>query len=289
MGNMYSRTPKRGNMTYPVNIEYYNSANDVADDCTHRHLRSGGWLRPSTDSDWTGCRSIGEAYELLRTGYEPAVEQLDREFKLANQQSKECKRTSFKNNICGYAPVVPLAMLGVPNSMVNMTMEPIKTKVVDIYYDMTVNCLVGSDDIIQSGINILSAILDLERQGYRFNLYSIQTYADSQDCDMLIVKIKDARQPLDLRRMSFPMCHTGFFRLIGFDWYGKNPKSRYRTNYGHEARREFNANGWKEFVKATLGDTAVYLCCSKLVKQSKDEQKEYIKGVLTNVRKNPTS
>ena len=289
MGKMYSREPKLDNKTYPVNIEYYNSANDVADDCQHRHLRSGGWHGPSDDSDWTGCESIDEAYELLRTGYEPVVEKLDREFKLANQQTREGKRISFKNNICGYAPVVPLAMQGVPNSMINMTMKPIKTKVVDIYYDMTANCGVDSDDIIQSGISILSVILDLEHQGYRFNLYSVQTYADSEDCDMLIVKIKDAKQPLDLRRMSFPMCHTGFFRLIGFDWYGKNPKSRYRSCYGHEVRREFGHDEWKEFVKTTLGDTAVYLCCSKLVQKNKADQKEYIKGVLTNVRKNPTS
>lgn len=283
MGLMYKREMKHDGKKYPINVEYYNSANELVDDLRVRKLRSGGWHEPKEDADWTGCKNIDEAYELLRTGYAPVVEKLEREYKIGCKQNGSSTRFSFKNNICGYAPVVPLAMQGVPNSMVSMTMKPIKAKVIDIYYDMTCNCGVTWTDIIETGKNILATVLDLEKQGYRFNLFAVQTYSDEDDCDMLIVKVKDAKRPLDLRRMSFPLCHTGFFRLIGFDWYGKNPDSRYRWSYGHNISQELNHCGeLPEFVRTTCGDNAIMLCANLLVNKAKSTQKEYIKEVLLN-------
>ena len=230
---------------------------------------------------------MNEALEFLRTGYEPIVDRLEKEYQLSNKLYSECKRIIFQNNICGYAPVVPLAMKGIPNSMVNMTMKPIKVKVVDIYYDMTCPSYNTPKEIMRVGKNILATVLDLERQGYRFNLFATQLYSNNKDADCLIIKLKDARQPLDLRRMSFPLCHSAFFRLVGFDWYGKNPKSKYRVNYGRNLTSEFvdDKNGLNSVVKAVYGDTAVYLPAKSLIDKDKDDQKAYLKGVLTNANK----
>lgn len=289
MGKMYTRIAKRNNVDFPVNIEYYDSANAVADDCKARKITDSSFTDYSKDYNicggWAGCQTYSEALGYLRNGYEPAVEQLEREYRL-NAKGGEQKRISFKNDIMGYQPVVPLAMQGIPNSMVNMTMKTIKTKVVDIYYDITANAGVSSSKILKCGTNILGVILDLEKQGYRFNLYSIQTYNDSQDCDCLIVKVKDARQPLDLKRMSFSVCHTGFFRIIGFDWYSRNPNSRYRSGYGTELSRTLNDEDLDNFNRVVFGDNAVVLRADRLVyKDSDADCKKYIQGVLTNVRK----
>lgn len=289
MGKLYTRQAKKGSNNYEVRIEYYNSANDVADDCKHRRITSNDF-KDYSDPDnncpsFTGCDSYAQALTFLRTGYEPIVKDIEREYKL-NAKGGESKRISFKNDIMGYNPIVPLAMQGVPNSMVNMTMKPIKTKVVDIYYDMSVCCGVSNSEILKCGTDIMSVILDLEKQGYRFNLYAFQTYNDARDCDCLIVKIKDARQPLDLRRMSFPLCHTGFFRLIGFDWYSRTPNARYRMGYGQELTNHLNDKEIEYFNKVVLGENAVALRADKLVHEgSSEKRKEYIKGVLTNVRK----
>ena len=293
MGKMYNRIAKNGDSDYEVRVEYYNSANDVADDCKCRKI-TDSYFKDYTDPDnidrgWTGCQSYEQAIEFLRTGYEPVVKDLEREYRL-NNVSSDSKRISFKNSICGYAPVVPLAMQGVPNSMISMTMKPIKTKVVDIYYDMTVNCGTSSSTILQTGTDILSVILSLEKQGYRFNLYAIQTYCDNRDCDCLIVKIKDAKQPIDLRRMSFPLCHTGFFRLIGFDWYAKFPNGRYRSGYGTELSRILTDREMENFNTVVFGENAVVLRADKMVHTSDTaERKEYVKGVLTNVRTSKAS
>ncbi len=289
MGKLYTRQAKKDDHKYEVRVEYYHSANDVADDAKYRKITDNEFKdyskKGNIDSHWTGCDSYEQALEYLRTGYEPIVKDLEREYKL-NAKGGESKRITFKNDIMGYNPIVPLAMQGVPNSMVNMTMKPIKTKVVDIYYDMSVNANVSNSEILQCGTDILSVILDLEKQGYRFNLYAFQTYNDTTDCDCLIVKIKDARQPLDLRRMSFPLCHTGFFRIIGFDWYSRTPNAKYRWGYGTELTRILNDEEIDYFNKVVLGDNAVALRADKLVhNDDSEERKKYIKGVLTNVRK----
>lgn len=283
MGLMYKKTfIKNNGNNYPVNVEYYDSANELVDDLHRRTLKRGGWHEPHVKPEFTGCKNIEEAYEMLRSGYAPVVDKLNKEYKTNSIKASNGKRISFKNNICGYAPIVPLAIQGVPNSMISMSMKPIKTKVVDIYYDMTVNCGVEWKDIIETGNNILATVLDLESQGYRFNLYGVQTYSDSDNCDMLIVKIKDAKRPLDLRRMSFPLCHTGFFRLIGFDWYGKNPDSVYRYNYGRNIYNELGDKQCKRFAECVLGANSVYLCASRLVEREKSEQQNTIKEVLLN-------
>ena len=191
------------------------------------------------------------------------------------------KRISFQNNIVGASPIVPLALKGVPNCMVDMKMKPIKCKVIDVYYDMTCSCGTNSDDIIKNGQKMLGAILDLEHQGYRFNLYAIQTYSDTKSVDLLAVKIKSSNQPLDLRRMSFPLTHTAFFRVIGFDWYSKFPKGTYRGGYGCALGYELSNSEIKEFSRAMFGDNAVYFVGKNIL----HNDEEYIKEVLKDVGK----
>ena len=146
---------------------------------------------------------------------------------------------------------------------------------------MTCSCGTDSDDIIANGQKMLGAILDLEHQGYRINLYAVQSYNDGSSSDILAVKIKSSNQPLDLKRMSFPLTHTAFFRVIGFDWYSRFPKGKYRSGYGHALGYEYNDGQLKEFASKMFGDNAIYIAGSKIL--SRDE--EYIKEVLKNAGK----
>lgn len=153
------------------------------------------------------------------------------------------------------------------------------TTVVDVYYNITAGSFVKSDKLTEAGTKILSAIISLEQQGYRFNLYALQTYFDGDDCYMLKIKVKDAMQPIDLKRISFPLAHTGFFRVIGFDWYSKCPKAKYISCYGRSIDYDHDMT---KYAKELFGDNAVWFGSVKVIKQ--DE--EYIKGVLQNVGKN---
>lgn len=233
-------------------------------------------MRKRDMNSWFGVKSYDEALELLRNGYQPTVDAMGGVFKAS--RNGVAKRITFQNEIQGFAPVVPLALKGVPNCMVNMTMKHIKAKVIDVYYDMAASCSVKSSDIIKAGQALLGTIVELEKQGYRFNIYAVQSYSDEVSCDMLAVKVKSSGQPLDLKRISFPLTHTAFFRVIGFDWYSKVPGGKHRSGYGHALGHEINNAELQESAKQLFGKSAVYFSAANII----GKDKESIKEVLTN-------
>lgn len=264
-------------------VECFDSADEVVQTCSRRELnRAGGFSmndRENVDFHFTGVHSYEEACELLKTGYQPSVEKFQANTK-ANL-SGQGKRISFFNDVVGFNPIVPLALMGVPNAMQNSYMKPIKAKVVDVYYDMTVSYGVSKEDLQKAGEKLLGAILELEMQGYKFNLYAIQTYSDSNSFDMLCTKIKNSNTPLDLRKISFPLTHPGYFRCIGFDWYSRMPKSKYRSGYGHALSYEYDERKVAEGFKQIFGKNAVVFSASRMLKQDS----EHVKNVLTSSNK----
>lgn len=263
-------------------VESYNSSMDVVKDCKTRNITDSMFsnMQDGTlgghSEEWCGVDSYEQALKFLEEGYQPTVEKLKVGIK-ANLQGNG-KRISFFNDIVGYAPVVPLAILGVPQSMINSYMKPIKAKVIDVYYNMTASAFTDSEDIIDAGIKMLSTIVALEQQGYRFNLYAVQCYYRHNKCYMLKVKVKDAMQPIDLKRISFPLTHTGFFRVIGFDWYSKCPEAKYLSEYGKPIEHEFSVEKMTKAMKEIFGNNAIWFGCTRIIKESE----EYVKEVLVN-------
>ena len=267
-------------------IESYNSTADVVKDCKTRNITDCCFsnMQDGTlgghDKEWCGVDSYEQALQFLEEGYQPTVEKLKTNIKA--KLSGEGKRISFHNDIIGYAPVVPLAILGVPNSMINSRMKPIKAKVIDVFYNMTASYGTNSEDIIKAGTKLLGAIISLEQQGYRFNIYAVQNYYRNSNCYMLKVKVKDAMQPIDLKRISFPLTHTGFFRVIGFDWYSKCPDAKYMSGYGKNIEFDFSREQLSKMAKEIFGTNAVWFGCSKIIQESED----YVRKVLEDAGSN---
>lgn len=277
---------KAVNKNYMVNVELYNTVGDMVTLLKTRNITNSSFDDQQTrqiDTSWVGVRSYDEACEFLHNGYQPSVEKLKERMKA--KYVGEGKRITFHNDVVGYAPIVPLAMQGVPQSMLNHKMKPIKAKVIDVFYDITVNCGVSSEQILSNGSNLLGAVVDLEQEGYKINIYAIQSYSDEKNCDMLIVKIKDSKQPMDLKRMSFPLTHTAFFRVIGFDWYSRVPDGKYRYGYGHNLNQEFGRMKSTAVIREVTGnDRAVVLYGAEMLSQGADHIKEVIKNESGNKR-----
>lgn len=275
-----SKTVKMGGRPFKIHFERFESAAEAVEVNRDREITNSSFenARTKRHDEWSGVKSFSEVEELLRTGYQPTVDAMKDVWK---GKSGTGTRFSFRNEIVGYAPVVPLALKGVPNCMMSMQMKPIKAKVLDVYYDITSSCGTSSDAIIKVGQSILGAIIDLEREGYRFNLYAVQTYSGGSDCDMLVVKVKSAGQPLDLKRVSFPLTHTAFFRVFGFDWYSRVPGGKYRGCYGHAMGYDYSESAMNDMAKDMFGKNAVYISCSRYLGKSKEQ----IKEELTNGNK----
>lgn len=270
-------------------IEMYDSAYQVVEDCKKRKItnsRFENMREENISKDWHGVDSYDEALKLMETGYQPTVEKLKKGIK--SNLSGVAKRVSFHNDVVGYAPIVPLAIMGVPQSMMNSYMKPVKAKVIDVYYENTASCCHDSDDFIKAGEKLLGAIMELELQGYRMNVYCVQDYyRNGEGADMLCVKVKSANQPLDLKRVSFPLTHPAFFRVIGFDWYSKFPIGKYRSGYGRALAYDYSADEMQKGFKEIFGDNAVGFAASQIM--SDDETKEHLKEVIENAGSKKTA
>lgn len=281
------------NRKFDTRIEIYNSAEEVVTDCKNRPVRHNQYSLDNREikQSWFGVKSYEEALDLLKDGYQPVVDEFKGELKVA---PKEGARISFSNNIQGFAPVVPLALKCVPNSMLDMRMKPIKAKVIDVYYDMAANCNREPKEFIKAGKAVLGTIIELEKQGYRFNLYAVQSYYGNEDgnrnkiIDFLCIKIKSSDRPLDLKRMSFPLTHPAFFRVIGFDWQARSPITRYiGIGRGSALSGNYSKSTLKELMTEIFGPTACYVSCSGFIDSGYD--KNGLKEAFTNVSGNKAS
>lgn len=278
MSTILTKKTQTKRMTFK--IEMFNSAEEVVEVSRDRELMPKFKdQRERHEKDFMGVDSYGEACDLLKNGYQPTVEKLNTALKNSVKSSQ--KRIKFENAVAGFAPIVPLALQGVPNNMLDMRMKPIKCKVVDVYYDMTANCGVDKDDLLKAGQKVLSAIIELEKQGYRINLYAVQDYSDSDTSDLMVVKVKSSDKPLDLKRISFPLTHPAFFRCIGFDWYSRFPVGTYRYGFGHSFYYDNSKENANKIAKELFGTNAIIFSASEILKDSIDS----IKEVMSNAGK----
>lgn len=270
-----------GNSKVRIASEMYNSSDELVRELKNRHTIHDGYevtnAKIAKKSDFYGVSSYNEAMELMRLGYQPTVDKLKISLKTSPQMG-ESKRVKFENNIYGFAPIVPLAMMGNPNSMINATIKPMKYKVIDVYYDISVHYGISTNKVVQAGQILLSTVLDLERQGYKFNLYAVQGFAgmSSKRIDVLCIKIKSSDRPFDIKRMSFPLTHPAMFRVVGFDWQGKSPITEYNgPGRGMTISDKFQKRA-EELFRGSFGKNAVYIPCARMIGKTGDALKNML-------------
>lgn len=103
-----------------------------------------------------------------------------------------------------------------------------------------------------------------------------EAFAGQASADLLFIKTKNSNSPLDLRRISFPLCHTAFTRVICFDWYSKFPQGIYRDGYGTTLLGTLGRAASESLIKKIFGPSSVYITYAEL----KFGGEEYLKSVL---------
>lgn len=234
-----------------ITVERFSSAEEIVREGDKRKLRDCYKRKnPRSNLDsWNGVDSWEEATNLLTYGYKPFVSKM--QTKIDFTARGDGVKTSFRNEVVGFAPVVPLAMIGVPNCMINTYKQPVKNKVIDIYFDKVAVASHSSREIEDACSKFMSALINVEMQGYRVNLFITEAHSDRPKVDMMCLKVKDANSPLDLQRISFPLAHPAFFRVIGFDWFMRCPSAKVTasglgTNMGREYSKEEIVKSYEE-------------------------------------------
>ncbi len=217
-------------------IEQYKDIDTIIDTTKSRAPLKDEYNKILTDgkvsarSDFYGVDKIEEAYNLLKNGYSKAVDELKTSIKANRIEDKS--RAAFNTNITGAAPVVPNAIIGLPNSMLSRRVEPPRDKIITLLVDITYNWTYTQKDVFRYGQNIVKHVQRLERDGYRVNIKTIY-YAEQTPRDECVTfTLKRADRPLDVKRLSFAVMHTAFMRVILFQWYERVPDGRIDSGRG---------------------------------------------------------
>ena len=196
------------------------------------------------DKSFTGTKSWDEAVDLFRNGYKDVLPKIQSGVSRNLKATATANRRNVRMGVVGYAPHVPNAILNLPNSMIYTESQPQKIKAISIYYSPTSYCGTDTQEFIDSGICMLSAINRLELSGVRVNLNVVvftarntSNWKGNEDCEITFatVKVKDFREHLDIQKLCFPVVHPSLFRRFGFRWLETSPDikhSGWKFGYG---------------------------------------------------------
>lgn len=169
--------------------------------------------------DWCDTDTYEQALEELKYGTN-RMDSVINEVKKYDTIGSGTKRKR-ELGVVGYNVNVPLYLQGVPTCM-ESAKKQVCNDIVNIVYNCGANCNVTSDDLKRGAIDLMKSIIDMERNHKRVNLYLVQCtegYPYNKTGQRLAVfgmKLKRDREPLNVRKLVFPLCSSSFFRRIYF-------------------------------------------------------------------------
>lgn len=196
-------------------------------------------------TEWAGTASFNDAVSLLSNGWTDKLAEIRKEmaqFDRVMEQNVTYQKKRPSTSVVGFAPHVPNAIMGLPNSMIRTEHTPMKTKVVRIIYNMCMNSGTDADDIMNAGLAVLKIANALERKGMRVRV-DVNPFLAERNREKVcaLVCIKDWRQPIDLKKIAFPVAHPSMFRRIGFRWLETVPELKeqgFTSGYGRSLEEE---------------------------------------------------
>lgn len=267
---------------FKVNMEEFYSCKDVVETNNKRYKIGGGFDRSDIeDEDWYGVESWNDIENFMIYGYTETIDEFKKKLN-QNIQNQEDKRISFKNDVLGFAPIIPLAIQGIPNSMINTDLKRIKSKCLKVIYNVNYGAMASADEIKDNGKKLLSALIKLELQGYRIELsVAYICGCDYKGYDCLNIRVKETNQPFSLQRMMYPIVHPSMFRTIGFDWETRFDKAILKhAGNGHSPVYDYSGDKLKRFVNVVFGKNAIMFCGRDLAKNGEDYIIEVIKNEI---------
>lgn len=286
---MIQQTVEVNGKEFVVQGERFYSVESIVSTCKERtkdpDTKNGDW---KSFSKWfNGCGSYEEAEELAVTGYkEPVGRMIEAIGKVRTDSKKRFKQYSSP---VGYAPIVPNALRGLPNSMVDARIVKLPMKVVRIKYDIAYSCGVSVEQAERAGTALLKAIIKLESEGYRVSIDCIsgaKSETTSNSISYVSTRIKTAEQPLDIAKVSFPLIHPAFFRGILFTWMRASKECpRLGSCLGTPIEVALTTSGARELIRKVEHDkNAVVLGVQKLIncESKKEDIAEIIKEMMVS-------
>ena len=217
---------------------------------------------------WVGVNSIEEATDMFLNGWQQNVERMKIAFKKELDTLEHDRPRKMVNSVAGFVPIVPNALLGLPNSMIDVRMSPKKSKILNFMVAIDRAGSNSVEEIIKKMSKTFAYIAMLERSGqYRCRIEVFFTafseYGTSKPKTSMSVLVKSENQLFDIKRLCFPVIHPAMLRLFGFAWAESLPfdydEIAYESSYG-TAFEYFSDRCKEDFIKVVNENNEKTIC-----------------------------
>lgn len=187
---------------------------------------------------WYGTESYEEAEELITNGYIEILDEIKAGIKF---DASENSKIIPENNVFGYIPNVPNAMMNLPKSMIYVKRIPRKINTVDLVYCPVGAAFTTAQEFIDNGIKVLNVINSLEKNNIRVSLkVALKCSECGNEMTLATVTLKDFKEKLNLQKICFPIAHPSMLRRFGFKWLETTPgltDYRWTNGYGRSTTK----------------------------------------------------
>jgi hypothetical protein len=169
------------------------------------------------EKPWSGTKTYNEAMEVMKSGFRDPLEKMKRGILKMGNMDKDT-RPKLKNDFVGFVPHVPHTLMNLPITMINKEKQVHKNKMIHLVYSFSASSKVSPNDLIKGGINFISLVNSLEKQGFRVKIDILSSHASEKTLACMTLNVKEYGQALNLLKLTFPLVHPAMFRRIGFKW-----------------------------------------------------------------------
>lgn len=216
------------------------------------HYLAKNWY--SKDTSWIGIDNYETAESYLLNGWENHLEMMKKEIDKNINLMDNKKVVKQYSDVCGFAPIVPNVLLGLPNCMLNTHKDVKKSKIIKFLFEMNKPWTYSSKEIIEKYSKILANIAILEKNGYRCRIELNGTFSNIHGNQTIVgfnILVKSENQLFDVKRLCFPLVHSAMSRLFGFAWENSLPiKDNYHTSGMGQALYLWNKTDRDEVLNA---------------------------------------
>ena len=216
--NMKETVKTYGNKTSYV--REFDSLNDFESYITNTPLNNVfQWeklMSVNNGFNFTQTNSYNEAVQLFKNGWSDMSNQLTKKLTVIKNQVVDAQVQKIMYDVVGFQASVPRYLQGIPTSMVNKKLVPVKQKIITLNKDISYNAKVTTEQIVEASVQTLQLIKKIEAQGIRVNLNLVFGASAASTKEVVKIRLKSANERLNISKLAFPLVHPSMLRRLMF-------------------------------------------------------------------------
>ena len=174
------------------------------------------------------------------------------------------------NSVRGCAPIVAKALMGMPDSMIDIRRKRVP-KTVKVVVNMSISGGISAWEITEAGKKIIAAVGRLENEGIATEIIcTADKFLEGKQLSSCGVTIKNAGQGFNAARVSFSMSSPAFLRVFQWLQLATNPHAIFDSGYGSNVAYMWSGKTLDDYYRTMYGN-GIYISLPNVVKRGQSE------------------